>query len=113
MSEQLAPVGALDVSAALCAVTLVVLAHADTGGVARLVLALVFVSFVPGWAVLAHVPVADGWSCVALAVAISLTVCTAGASAMAWTGQWHPTVLLDLVGGASVLAIVASRARRR
>ena len=105
--------GVLDASAALCAITLMVLAHSGTGGVARLLLALVFVSFVPGWAVLGHVPVAHGWSRVALAVALSLTLCTVGASAMAWLAQWQPNVLLDLVGGASVLAILASRARRR
>lgn len=103
---------ALDVAALIVTIGLLSVAAADLRGPVRVLLALVFVSFVPGWAVLDHAPMAGGWSRVALSVAISLSMCTAAASALAWAGRWQPSVLLNVLGVASILAVVSHLVRR-
>ncbi len=76
------------------------------GGPPRILLALGFVTFVPGWAVLGHSRVVDGVSKIALAVAASLTICTATALAMAWLRSWHPFILFYALAAASAVSVL-------
>jgi uncharacterized membrane protein len=93
-------------------VTLMALVAADVIGVIRLTLALVFVTFVPGWALLDHVTLAAGGPArLALAVALSLTIATMSSLALLWLHLWHPVVLLDVLGFVSLLAVLANLLR--
>jgi hypothetical protein len=76
-------------------------------GPARVFLALAFVTFVPGWALLGHVPVVDGTARVALAVALSLTLCTAVTQALLWLRVWEPIGVLVALGGVSLAVLLA------
>lgn len=103
----------LDVGAVVVTSLLLLLSGFGVTGWARTVLALGFVTFVPGWAVLGHVRMATGPTRLALAVAMSFTVCGAGALAMAWLGQWRPYLLLDGAGAASLAAVLVHLAGGR
>jgi len=97
---------ALDAATAIVALILVTVVALGVTGPPRLVLALAFVSFVPGWAVVGRSRVADGTSKLALAVATSLTVCTVTALAMAWLRSWHPFALFYALAVASVASVL-------
>jgi hypothetical protein len=96
----------------LATLALLVAVGVGLTGPPRIVLALAFVTFVPGWATVGHTSSVGGTSKVALAVALSLTVCTATAAAMAWLGSWHPVALFYGLGGVS-LAVLAGQVGRR
>lgn len=98
----------LDVAAIAVTVTLMVLVAAEVTGVVRLMLALGFVTFVPGWALLDHMTLVAGATArLAVAVALSLTIATISSLAVLWLHLWHPVVLLDVLGAVSVLAVLA------
>lgn len=80
-------------------------------GVVRTVVALAFMTFVPGWAVLDQLDLAAPPPRAALAVALSFAICSAGALAMVWLGQWRPQILLDVLGALSLAAILVHLAR--
>jgi len=101
--------GLWDVGAAVVTSSLLILSGLGVSGLSRTVLALVFVTFVPGWALLGQVRMAAPGTRAALAVALSFTVCSAGALAMVWVGQWHPQLLLDALGAMSLAALFLSR----
>ncbi len=63
---------------------------------------LLAMSLVPGAALLTRVTARDALAGVALALGLSLAVDTAVATAMAWTGWWHPQ------GAAGAVAAVAA-----
>jgi O-antigen/teichoic acid export membrane protein len=100
----------VDVGAVLVTAVLLVVAGMGVGGsgagLARIALALVFVSFVPGWTVLNHVRLAEGTSRLALSVALSLTLGSAMAVSSLWLHLWHPRALLDGMGATCILALV-------
>ena len=98
----------LDVAVVVVTVVLMVLVVAEVTGVVRLILALAFVTFVPGWALLDHVTlVAGGSARMAVAVALSLTIATLSSLALLWLHVWHPVALLGVIGSVSVLAVAA------
>lgn len=98
----------VNVGVVLVTTSLLVLTGLGVMGPVRTLLALVFVTFVPGWALLALVDLATPATRAALAVALSFTVCSAGALAMVWLGHWRPNLLLEVLGAASVVAILTS-----
>lgn len=104
-------VAALDAAGAAVTVALLTVAVLGVAGPARLLLALAFVSFVPGWAVLGHMDALELLSRSALAVAVSLALCTAVAQALLWLRVWHPAAMLAGLALAS-LAVLASRLLR-
>jgi hypothetical protein len=106
------PALAIDMAAAL--VTVALLAAVGFGGPApiRTLLALAFVTFVPGWAVFGPSRLVDGTSKLALAVAASLTACTATATTMAWLRLWHPLALFYALAGVSLVPLVWRTAHR-
>lgn len=135
LRDRIWPVGqdvdAVDVGAALATALLLVLMAAGVESPLRVLLALAFVSFVPGWAVLGLipplqevsaeppwrvvdlVPLVDGVAKVALAVALSLTICVASTQALLWTRVWNPTATMGALGGLSLLALAARLATAR
>lgn len=96
-----------DVVAVLLTASLLALAGLGMAGPLRTVLAVVFVTFVPGWAFLDHVRLAEGTSRVALAVALSLTICTAASLVPLWLRLWDPIVSLDVLGALSLMAVIS------
>jgi len=85
---------------------LVFLNIAGTGGALRLVLALLFVTFVPGWALARAAGLAGGLTGVAVAVLASLTIGAAASTVMVWANAWHPLMLLAGLGALSAMAIL-------
>lgn len=106
-----ADLGVWDAGAALITAYLMLLSGLGLAGLGRTILALGFVTFVPGWALLGRTRIAAPGTRAALAVALSFTVCSAGALAMVWLGQWHPQLLLDALGALSLAAVLLSRTR--
>jgi len=108
----------VDTAAALVTGALLVVAGLGTTGAGRVALALAFVTFVPGWALLDYVPLAEPASRVALAVALSLSLSVAAAVSVLWLHLWQPRALLDVIGTTCLVALVwhlargGSRARR-
>ncbi len=124
------PVNPVDVGAALVTAALLVLVGMNVAGPARVLAALAFVSFVPGWALLGVLPLIPGgrtqdWSArgaeslvrgvpkLALAVAMSLSLSAGATQSLLWLHVWHPVVLLWLLGGISLLALAWRLARPR
>jgi uncharacterized membrane protein len=102
---------AFDVAAVVLTSSLLLMAGVGVTGWVRTVAALVFVSFVPGWALLGYVSVGPPWSRSAVAVGLSLTVCTAGALVMLWVREWRPYVLFDALAAACLAALLLHLAR--
>jgi hypothetical protein len=100
----------LDAGAAGVAAALLLMAALGAGGPARILLALAFVTFVPGWAVFGHLRLVEGLSRIALAVAMSLTLCTALAQCLLWLRRWDPSMLLTVLGAASLAILLAQLA---
>ncbi len=100
-------VGVLDIAGILVTGAVFVTAGAGVGGPLGILLALAFVTFVPGWAILDWLPLGYGVSRVALAVAASLTLCTACAQVLLWVGLWSPLSLLYVLGSLSLFGLLS------
>jgi len=121
----------VDVGAALVTGALLMMVGIGHTAPVRVVLALAFVTFVPGWAllgllptlnvvtvrdqatILGRVPLVQGLPKFALAVAISLTLATGAAQALLWLHLWHPSTLLGVLGSMSLLALEVRIVRPR
>lgn len=113
----------VDVAAALSTGALLTIVGTGLTGPVRVLLALAFVTFVPGWAllgvvppievvtalptaaVIGQVPLVRGIPKLGLAVALSLTVGTGAAQALLWLHLWRPSILLVVLGALSLLAL--------
>ena len=100
-------VDALDVAGATVAVILLALVAGGATGPARILLALAFTTFVPGWAILDWVPIGHGMTRVALAVAVSLALCTGAAQAVLWLHVWQPLAVFYVLAPLSAAALLA------
>ena len=98
---------ALDVVGILVTGAVFLTAGSGLGGPVGVLCALAFVTFVPGWAILDWLPLGYGVSRVALAVAFSLTLCTAFAQILLWTGLWQPLALLYTLGSLSLFGMLS------
>lgn len=98
---------ALDVLAAAVTVALLLLSGLGLGGPVRVLVALVFVSFVPGWAVLDWAPFAEGLAKLAVAAILSLTISTGLALGQLWLRLWHPEAVLSIAAVASLVALLS------
>lgn len=94
-----------DIAAALVTASLLVVVGLGLTGVARVALALAFVTFVPGWVVLDYVDLARGASRAALSVALSLSLAIVVSVTLLWLHLWQPRVLLNVVGACCLLAL--------
>jgi len=118
----------VDIGAALATAALLILMAGGVESPARVLLALAFAAFVPGWALLGLIPplaevgadgrevgtrpLVDGVAKVALAAALSLTLCVAVTQVLLWMRLWNPTATMGVLGGASLAALVARMAWR-
>ena len=96
----------VDLGAALVTAMLLLVAGFGLTGLPRVLLALVFVTFVPGWTVLNHVRLAEGTSRLALSVAFSLTLGTAATALSLWLHLWHPRGLLDVAAATCLFSLL-------
>ena len=101
----------VDVGAAVVTVALVVVVALGATGAVPTALALVFLTFVPGWAVLDHVRLVERTARVALAVALSLSLSSAAALASFWLRLWHPRPLLYASAALCLVAVLSHLAR--
>jgi O-antigen/teichoic acid export membrane protein len=101
----------VDLGAAVVTVALVLLAALGVTGAVPTALALVFLTFVPGWAVLDYVGLVDSTARVALAVALSLSLSSGAALSSFWLHLWHPRPLLYASAALSLVALLSHLAR--
>jgi len=119
----------LDAGAVVVTTALLGMVATGLTGPVRIVLALAFVTFVPGWAllgllpplrpmaddhpsaILGEAPLVAGTAKVAMAVALSLTLCTLSAQGLLWLRLWNPSALLAVLGGLSLSALAVSFVR--
>ena len=103
------------VTDAVCAIVtggLLALTLVGWVGLARVMLTFAFAVYVPGWAVVSNCTPKLRGSRTALAVVVSLTLLTAGATVTLWLHAWHPLQLFDTEAGASVALIGFAAIRR-
>ena len=103
----------IDYASLTTIVALMVLIVLGIEGPVRAFLALGFVMFVPGWAIVTNWTAAARSSIVALSVLLSLAISAAVATITVWLHVWHPIGLFFVTAIASALAIVYGHVRRR
>jgi hypothetical protein len=103
----------LDLLAAIIAALLIVVIYADRVGLGRIVLALGFVFFVPGRAIVANWPRMARWSEVAIPMVLSLAVTALLATAALWAHLWYPLQIFQVEAWLSLAALAVSTVRRR
>ena len=102
-----------DLFAAIIAVALIAIIYLDRVGVARIVLALGFIFFVPGRAIVANWPRMARWSEAAIPMVISLAFTVLVATVALWVHFWHPLQIFEVEAWLSLGALVFSIVRRR
>jgi uncharacterized membrane protein len=103
----------LDVAAAVVAVGLILLAAADTGGLIRSLLALLFTFFVPGRAIVSNWRRMADWSGIGMSIALSLALLVVLATVSLWVHYWHPLGLFQLEAFLSLIGLGTALVRRR
>ena len=98
----------MDAACIAVTVWLVVATLAGVIGPVRWVAALFFMTFVPGWAILGHVRLGEGFTRVALSVPLSLTVAGGAATILLWVEAWRPHVLFYVLATLSLGALLVS-----
>jgi hypothetical protein len=102
----------LDLLAALIAVGLLTLTLAGRSGVPRLLLALAFVAYVPGRAIVSNLPPFARWSEAALSMICSVAVLGLLATVALWGHFWHPVGLFQAEAVLSLAGLALGTARR-
>jgi len=102
-----------DLLAVVVTVSLIAIIHLDRVGVARTVLALVFIFFVPGRAIVSNWPRMARWSEAAMTMILSLTITTLVATVALWAHFWRPLPLFEVVAWLSLAGLVVGITRRR
>lgn len=87
----------VDLAALLTTIALTAAVAAGVQGVFRVVLALVFVTLVPGWAILGGSSVRPGIHPIVLAVPLSLALCATAATVSLWLRAWQPMILFGVL----------------
>lgn len=102
---------AVDLAALLSTIALLVTVAVGIQGAVRILLALAFVTLVPGWAILGGLAVQDCIRRMVLAVPVSLALCAAAATISLWLHAWRPMVLFGVLALGS-MALIAWRLAR-
>lgn len=102
----------LDLLALLVAIGLLILTAEGRVGVPRILLAIVFLLFVPGRAIVSNWPRLARWSEAAMSIVLSLTVLGLVATVALWVHEWHPIGLFELEAATSVASLLVAVARR-
>jgi hypothetical protein len=103
---------ALDLLGALIAVGLLALTLAERSGVPRLLLALAFVGYVPGRAIVSNWPRFARWSGAAISMIFSVVVLGLVATITLWAHFWHPVALFQTEAALSLAGLAIGTARR-
>jgi len=103
---------ALDLLAALIAMGLLALTLAGRSGLPRLLLALAFLSYVPGRAIVSNWPLFARWAEAAVSMIFSLVVLGLLATATLWAHFWHPNGLFQAEAALSLAGLALGAARR-
>jgi hypothetical protein len=102
---------ALDGAALAIVVVLSFLLVLNVQGLGRVLLALAFLLYVPGRAVVTNWPSARAKSELALPVVLSISILAIISVVVLWLGEWHPLALFGIEAVASAAAIVVSLGR--
>ncbi|HEV2953562.1 MAG TPA: hypothetical protein VG015_05700 [Candidatus Dormibacteraeota bacterium] len=78
----------------------------------RLPLALLFVTFVPGWSLLAPSGPKDLLARTALSIGLSLSICGLLATILVWARIWHPQVLFGAIAAVSIVLLAIGIVRQ-
>jgi hypothetical protein len=103
---------ALDLSAGLIAVGLLALSYLGKSDLLRILLAVGFVFFVPGRAIVTNWPRMAAWSKVAMPIVLSLTVLTLLATITLWAHNWKPMDLFQAEAWLSLAGLCLGIGRR-
>jgi hypothetical protein len=103
---------ALDLSAGLIAVGLLTLSYLSESGLLRILLAVGFVFFVPGRAIVTNWPRMTSWSKVAMPIVLSLALLTLLATITLWANVWKPMDLFQAEAWLSLAGLCLGIARR-
>ena len=98
--------------AALIAVALLALTLQERSGVPRLILALAFVAYVPGRAIMSNWPSFARWSEAALSMICSVVVLGLVAAVALWSRFWHPVGIFQAEAAISLAGLALGAARR-
>jgi hypothetical protein len=102
----------LDLLAVVIAGGLMLIIEAGRPGAPRILLALAFVFYVPGRAIVSNWPQLAVWSEAAMAMIFSLAVLSLAATVTLWAHQWHPLGLFEIEAAVSIAGLIAGTARR-
>jgi uncharacterized membrane protein len=102
----------LDVSAGLIAAGLILLSYLGDSGLLRILLALGFVFFVPGRAIVTNWPRMASWSKLAMPIVLSLAILTLAATVTLWAHVWKPMDLFQAEAWLSEAGLLLGIARR-
>ena len=102
-----------DLLAVVVTVSLIAVIHLDRVGVARTVLALVFIFFVPGRAIVSNWPRMARWSEAAMPMILSLTITTLVATVALWAHFWRPLPIFQVEAWLSLAGLVVGITQRR
>jgi len=103
----------LDLLAMLIGGGLIVIVVLSGPTLPRALLALGFMMFVPGRAVMTHWSRLDRWSQVGMSIVFSLSVLTLVAMTALWAHYWHPVGIFEAEDVLSLAALAAGLVRRR
>jgi peptidoglycan/LPS O-acetylase OafA/YrhL len=102
----------LDMSAALITAGLLAVTYLGESGLLRIMLALGFVFFVPGRAIVTNWPRMANWSAVAMPVVLSLALLTLATTVTLWAHTWRPIELFQVEAWPSAAGLCLALARR-
>jgi hypothetical protein len=103
---------ALDLLGALIAVGLLALTLAGRSGTPRLILALAFLAFVPGRAIVSNWSLFARWAEAAMSMILSITILGLLATVSLWAHFWHPEGLFQAEAVLSLAGLAIGVARR-
>lgn len=112
-SSRLDQITLVDAGAAAVSGGLLVFLATDAGGPIRILLALAFVTLVPGWALQRMIPMTEASSALGLAVALSLAVAVVVTLAALWASVWDPRLIGEVLAGLCLAALLWRLARPR
>lgn len=102
----------LDLLAGVVALGLVVVTLEGRPSVPRVLLTLIFTSYVPGRAIVANWPAMAGWSEVILALVFSLAILCLIAMTALWAHYWHPVAIFQAEAVLSIAGIAFAMGHR-
>lgn len=100
------PDDVLDAGLLAVAAVATVLVVADVPGPVRAVLVLLTLVLLPGRAAVRLLPPLGAWARWALSLVLGPALLTLGATAMAFTGSWHPFPLAAVLSAAAALVVL-------